>query len=174
MLWRQLGSGAEIKRFIDPRTGRLDFDDLRVDLRVRLLNDYKGANNGVSSRELSQIYFGYVDGETLMFISDQMQIVRLDLMHAPRPVIVRSHKYRWYVAADMAEARGFIAERAKRFVRAHSRLEEAADIGQKTYALPASDPLVRAIEGAQPTVEQIEEARKQLPPAEDTSQGNKP
>ena len=74
----------------------------------------------------------------------------------------------------MEEARGFISERAKRFVRAHVRLEQASDIGQKTYALPPSDALVRAIEGAQPIVEQIEEARQQIPPAEQTSQDDEP
>lgn len=174
MLWRQLGPGAEIKQFIDPRTGQLDFTEFRHYLAARCITDHCGVENSISSRELCQIYFGYVDMETLMFISDQMQIVRLDLMHAPEPIIVRSHRYRWYVAATMEEARGFISERAKRFVRAHRRLEEASDIGQKTYALPASDPLVRAIEGAQPTVEKIEEARKQLPPAEDKFQDNKP
>lgn len=94
MFGRQLGGRAEIREFIDPDTGRLDSVAFRHDLAGRCLTDHCGVENSISSRQLCQIYFGYVDMEALMFISDQMQIVRLDLMHADQPVILRSHRYR--------------------------------------------------------------------------------
>lgn len=150
---------AEMYRFMDS-DGRIDYNQWRHDICARLLTDHEGPVNGISTNELCMIYFGYVDLERQIQIGEQMQAVRQMLENRQQPVILRSHRYRWYVVApdDTAGARGFIVDRAKRFVRSHVRLGRASSIGRQTYGLPQADPLLRAIEGTAPTIHQIEGA----------------
>lgn len=141
-------------------SGRVNINEWRHDIIARLIIDSENGAEGLTTRELCMIYFGYIDLEMKIWMGDQLQAVRQMVQERPIPMFLLSHWYRWYIvpAKDAASARGFIVDRAKRFIRSHSRLRRYSDIGQKTYALPSGDPLLKAIEGVAPNVRQIESA----------------
>lgn len=124
------------------------------------MTDHVGPENGITTLDLCMLYFGYYDLERRLLMEQEMQAVRFMLEYRQQPMLLRSHHRRWYVVApeDTAGARGFFAERAKRFVRSGVRLQRSSNIAQETYQLPQGDPLVRSIEGVQPAIRQIEEA----------------
>ena len=161
----------EINDFVNP-DGRINLSAWRHDICARLLTDHVGPDDGISTNELCMIYFGYVDLEKQIFVGDQLQIIRHMLEERQQPVILRSHRYQWYVVAprDTAGARGFIVDRVKRLIRSHGRRRTASSIGQQTYALPPADPLVTAIEGTAPVIHQLEAAIE--PPEQNHHQEN--
>ena len=124
---------------------------------------------GFSTRELSMAYFGFADLENMLWVGDQLQAVRLMLQDRPTPLLLRNQHHRWYVVqpTDSGGARGFILDRAKRFVRSHRRLERYSEIGQSTYSLPAGDPLLVAIEAAQTRVQEVAAVALPEPDEED-------
>lgn len=148
-----------INDFID-ETGHVDINAWQHDICARLLVDMDNGGEGFTTRELCMIYFGYADMEKRIWMGDQMQAARLMLQDRATPFILRNNQYRWYIVkpSDMAGARGFIVDRAKRFIRSHSRLRRYSAIGQQTYALPAGDPLVQAIETVRANVQAIDAA----------------
>jgi len=159
---------AEIHQFMDSN-GRIDLTAWRHDICARLMTEYVGPENGITTKELCKMYFGYVDLEKLIFVGDQMQAAREMLQERQQPMILRNRHRQWYVVApdDTAGARGFIVDRAKRFIRSHVRLRKVSKIGQETYQLPPGDPVVRAIERTTPGVRQIEGAIELPEPEED-------
>lgn len=154
---------AEINKFKNPYKPGYDIQALRHDVLTRLLNDHVGPNNSVTTAELTKAYFGYVSFENKCFIGQLIQACRQLLEE--NNLLLRSHHFRWYVVpTDHPEyAKGFIDERAARFIRSHQRLQKETDISVDTYKLPASDKLVKAIRGAAGAVEQIEEGRHEAP-----------
>ena len=66
--------------------------------------------------------------------------------------------YRWYIAPpdEPASARAFLLNRTQRILNAYVRLQRYAEIGQETYALPPTDMLIRAIEGSEQAMNQLE------------------
>lgn len=149
----------EIYQFMDP-LGHIDYNRWHHDICGRLITDHIGPDNGISTPDLCMLYFGYYDLERRFLVEQQMQTVRFMLEHRQQPMLLRSHHRLWYVVAtdDTEGARGFVAERAKRFVRSGVRLNRSSNIAQQTYQLSQGDPLVKAIEGAAPAIHQIEEA----------------
>ena len=152
---------AEIDKFRNPMEPGYDLWALRHDILTRLVNDYAGPENSVTTAQLTRLYFGRVDFESKWFIGQQIQACRQIL--EDNGLLLRSHHFHWYVVSSDQEAKGFIDERAARFVRAHQRLVKATDIAVDSYGLPAGDRLVQAIQGATPMVEQIAASRKELP-----------
>lgn len=162
---------AAINEFVDPETGRIDINDWRHDICARMITDHVSPENeGISTNELCMIYFGYVDLDRQLLINMQMQEVRKMLQERAQPIILRSHRRRWYVVGpeDTGGARGFLVDRAKRWLRGGRRLETTSGICQETYSLPQGDPLVGAIEGSKGTLDQVDQAL-QLP----SGDGNK-
>ncbi len=137
--------------------GSVDINAWRYDIIARLLIDMENQGQGFSTRDLCMIYFGFADMEKLIWVGDQMQAARAMLQDRPTPLLLRSYRRSWRIVhpRDSAGARAFILDRAKRFIRAGRRVEQYSEIGQATYALPAGDPLLTAIEGAQNRVEEI-------------------
>lgn len=152
---------AEIDRFRHPYKPGYDMLALKHDILTRLINDHAGPDNGITTSALTRAYFGYVDWEGKIFMGELIQACRQILEE--NGLLLRSHHYHWYIVSSDQEAKGFIDERAARFVRAHQRLSRATDIAVDTYGLPAGDRLVQAIQGAGPVVEQIETARREPP-----------
>lgn len=160
----------EIYQFMNPLTNSIDMNAWRHDICARMQVDYQGPENRTTTRDLCRLYFGYVDTEKLMFMGDQMQVIRGMLMERQIPMILRNAGGGWYVVhpEDVGGARGFVERFATRFIRAGRRLQRYSDVAQQTYQLPESDPLVRAIEGSQSTLDRVERARE-LPPGNGTS-----
>ena len=152
---------AEIDQFRNPLGLGYDLLALRHDLLSRFINDHAGPENSVTTGELTRDYFGYVNFENKWFIGQQIQACRQVLEE--NGLLLRSHHFYWYVVSSDQEAKGFIDERAARFIRAHQRLVKATDIAVDTYGLPLGDRLVQAIQGATPVVEQIAEGRHEPP-----------
>lgn len=140
--------------------GRIDKNAWRYDIISRLLYDMEREREGFSTRELCRLYFGYTDYEKLELTGQQLQGVRVMLQDRSTPLMLYSHGYRWYVVppSDSGNARAFINERSKRMVGAYARLSRYAEIGQETYALPADDRLIKAIEGSGPAMGELAEA----------------
>lgn len=151
---------AEINQFVDPISGRIDMNAWRHDICGRMQTDHVGPENGIGTRELCMIYFGYVDTDKFLFMGYQIQIARRMLLDRAIPMILRNHSGQWYVVApeDTGGARGFLTRFSTRFVRAGRRLRTYAGVCQETYQLPSSDPLVTAIEGSQPTLDRVDRA----------------
>jgi hypothetical protein len=152
----------EIHKFVNPVSGQIDFDAWQQDLIGRMIQYHQGPGNSTTTRAVCQFYFGFVDFEHLTLVGQQMQIVRARLIAARTPVIIRNQHRRWYAVevTDTAGARGFVAERARRFLRLYSRIQTYSGVAQTTYKLPAGDPLVTAIQGVSPAIPQIEQASK--------------
>ena len=131
-----------INEFKD-QSGQIDQNAWRHDICARLLIDMDNGQAGFTTTELCMLYFGYADFEMKVYVGQQMQIVREMLQERQTPFILRSHHKVWYIVkpGDTTRARGFIVDRAKRFVRSHMRLRRYSEIGQATYALPADDTL---------------------------------
>lgn len=139
--------------------GSTDLNAWRYDIIARLLADMDSQGMGFSTNEFCQIYFGSVDLEKKLWVGDQLQAVREMLQLRPIPLLLRNNQRRWYIVHpnDAGGARGFIQERAKRFIRAHQRLLAYSDISKGTYSLSEDDTLLRAIEGASTNVQQLED-----------------
>jgi len=163
---------AEINEFINPVTGQINFNDWQHAICARLMTDHVGPENGISTSELCMLYFGYADLEKKILINNQMQVVRHMLEERQQRMILRSYNYHWYVVApeDTGGARAFLENRTSRFVRAGRRLKTISDISQETYQLPPGDPLVTAIEGTQPLLDEVKRALE-LPSGENSEQG---
>ena len=154
----------EIYEFMNPLTGGIDMNAWRHDICARMQGDHQGPDNVTTTRDLCMLYFGYVDTEKFMFMGAQMQFIRKMLMDRQIPMILESSGGGWYVVnpSDVGGARGFLTRFTTRFIRAGRRLHRYSEVAQETYQLPAGDPLVRAIEGSQSTLDQVERA-KELP-----------
>ena len=150
---------AVISEFTDDG-GAVDTNAWRRDIIGRLLIDMDNGLDGLTTRDLCMLYFGYADFEKKVWMGDQMQLVRQMLQDRQTPLILRSYGYRWYIVkpSDWVSARGFMLDRAKRWIRGYERLETVSEIVQGTYALPGNDPLVEAIEGTEPGVRRVERA----------------
>lgn len=149
---------AAINEFMDG-LGRVDINAWRHDICGRLLQDASDGYEGFSTRGLCMIYFGYLDLEKILWMGDQMAAVRQMMMYRPIPAFLVSHQRKWYLvpAEDQEKARGFVVDRAKRFYRSGDRLGRYSEIAQETYALPAGDPLLEAIDEMRPALAQIRE-----------------
>lgn len=147
---------AEINEFMD-EFGQVDRNAWRHNICGRLLQDAADGYNGFTTQDLCMVYFGYVDLEKMWWVGDQMQAVRNMMEHRPIPAFLVNHHRRWYLvpAEDRARARGFVKDRVERFARSGERLERYSRIAQQTYGLPAGDPLLKAIDGMRPALEEI-------------------
>lgn len=158
---------AEINEFMD-EFGHVDRNAWRHDICGRLLQDAADGYNGFTTQDLCMTYFGYVDLEKMLWVGDQMQAVRNMMEHRPIPAFLVNHRQRWYLvpAEDQARARGFVVDRANRFVRSSDRLGRYSRIAQQTYGLPAGDPLLIAIDGMKPALEEIRQTLELPEPQE--------
>lgn len=151
---------AEIYEFMDSLTGRIDMNAWRHDICARMQSEHEGPDRVTTTRDMCMVYFGYVDTEKFFFMGDQMQVVRRMLMDRPIPMILENSRGGWYVVnpRDVGGARNFVTRFSKRFIRAGRRLRRYSEVARETYQLPEGDPLVRAIEGTQPTLDQVDRA----------------
>ncbi len=151
----------EIERFYR-EDGLFNRRAWRRDIEERLISDWCGVENGVTTDEICRLYYEEVTLEWKLGINQVMQEARADLLDRETGVIVRSHGSppRWYaVPAEQPEqVTGFLGDRSRRHVRSGERLQQYAEVGQKTYALPPGSKLMRAIKSAQPLLVPLAEA----------------
>ena len=141
---------AELDRFRDGNGGT-DFKEWRQDIIGRFLGDHEGQENGISVRDLTQLYFGKgydIEDEVLM----RQQIGTCIEMQRERGVLLVNHGGVYFVVkpGDALTAKTDLTKFAKRQVRGHERLEERVEVSQDHYALPSGDPLAKAIMAAGP------------------------
>ena len=141
-------------------TGAIDFTRWRNDIILRLLDDMGNAQEGLTTRGLSQTYFENDDLETVILVGQQMQAVREMLQNRNTPLLLLNSHFRWYVVppGDTARARQFLVNRTRRMLNAYVRLGQYVEIGRMTYELSEVDRLVIAVEGAGEAMGQLGEA----------------
>ena len=137
-----------------------DLDGLRHDLLGKILAEHSGEENAISHRELCHYYFHPhpISLEDQMLISNILQDVR-GILQEGNWFLDWRRRSGWFAVRTTHEAFGHLLRRAKREVRLHHRLQVAAHIATDgRYRLPASNPLIQAIHGMTPAIEQLEEA----------------
>lgn len=150
---------ANIDQFI-LGTDLYDLDGLTRDLLGKILAEHAGEDNAVRQRELCHYYFDpypirYQD-EAL--ISDILQRARGVMQDAGWFLDYR-RRSGWFAVRTTEEAFDHTLRYAKREVHLHHRLQRKAHIAVgDRYQLPANNPLIQAIHGATPSIEQLEEA----------------
>ena len=145
-------------KFIDDKTSKVDWSGFREDLRLRLANDHIGAVNGISTKDLAQIYLGRIDLEATLCIENQLQIVRKEMMKWESPVILKSTFSKWHIAGSAQESFDYLADRTMRIVRAHGQTQKAARIATQTYPELANSSTVQALQGMTKTMNKLEKA----------------
>jgi len=144
-----------------------DLDGLTHDVLGKILTDHAGEENAVSHTQLCQYYFGTtrVSLEGQLLLSNILQRAR-GILQAGGWFLDFRKRSGWFAVRTTIEAYDHVVRYTKREIRLHHRLETKADIiiGDH-YQLSADNPLIQAIEGVGPAIEQLEEAVRnpQLP-----------
>lgn len=137
-----------------------DLDGLTHNLLGVMLDKYKGEENPVHYLELCHYYFdpypiGYED-EAL--ISNILQGARRIMQDAGWFLDYKRGKG-WFAVVTGKEAFDHVLRYTRREVNLHHRLQKKAHIAVgDRYQLPAGNPLIQAIQGMTPAIEQLEEA----------------
>lgn len=142
--------------FTDPDTGRIDWREMREDLRARLQTDHLGFVNGVSTVALARIYFRRTDVEACLIMERELQAARAVLMD--RGIILRNAYRRWHIVDNAAEALGFIVNRTRRVVRAYGRTSAVGAIAAQQYPELAMNPVLQALGSAERSIRRLKEA----------------
>jgi hypothetical protein len=137
----------------------INLDELYHDLLRKVLEEHRGHENGITHRELCHYYFDPypIRLEDRMLITNVLQGAKGFLQDGGWFLDYRGGQ--WFAAVTGEEAFNHILRYTKREVRLHHRLQAKAHIGVGTrYRLPESNPLIQAIHGMTPAIEQLEEA----------------
>jgi len=143
-----------------------DLDGLTHDILTKMVNDHVGEENAIRNKELCHYYFDprpiYLEDEFL--ISNILQRTRGVLQDGGGFLDYRKRSG-WFIVKTTAEAFGHLARYTKREIRLHGRLQAKAFIAiGNRYQLPADNPLIQAIQGMTPAIEQLEQAVNEAEP----------
>lgn len=155
---------ARIDEFI-LGTDLIDLYELCHDILRKILEEHRGYDDGITHPDLCHYYFDPypIRIEDKMLITNMLQSARGILQNGGWFLDYRDGK--WFAAVTKEEALGHITRYAKREIRLHRRLQTKAHIGiGEHYQLPANHPLIQAIQGATPAIEQLEEATESPEP----------
>lgn len=165
---------ARIDQFIIG-TNLIDLEGLRHDVLGKILEEHRGHEKAISHSDLCHYYYDPypIRLEDEYLISNMLQDAR-GLLQAGGWFLDYRRGIGWYAAVTGAEAYEHIRRYARREIRLHRRLQTKAQIGVgERYQLPTNDPLMIAIHGATPAVEQLEEAVEHAePPQLEEGSGN--
>jgi len=137
-----------------------DLDRLRHDLLGKILAEHAGEDLAVTHPELCHYYFDPypIRWEDEALISNMLQGARGIMQDSGWFLDYKKGKG-WFAVVTGAEAFDHVLRYAKREVRLHQRIQTKAHIATgNRYQLPASNPLIQAIHGITPAIEQLEEA----------------
>lgn len=149
-----------------------DLEALRHDLLGKILTEHAGKENAIPYRELCHYYFDPrpIRIEDKLLISGMLQQAR-GILQENEWFLDYAPKRGWYAVKRTDEAFSHLLHRAKREVRLHHRTQVAAHIATGNhYQLPASNPLIQAIHGVTPAIEQLEEAVENPEPPQEPPQ----
>lgn len=153
------GGMARIEEFIIG-TNLYNFDGLTHDLLGKILEEHIGGENAVTHAELCHYYYDPypIQIEEELIISNVLQRARGILQTGGWFLDFRRGRG-WFAVQTVEEAFDHVQRYAKREIRLHQRLQGKAHIAVGTrYQLPANNPLILAIQGMTPVIEQLEEA----------------
>ena len=137
-----------------------DLDGLAHDLLGKILAEHASEENAVRNREICHYYFDpyHIGLEEEFLISSILQRVR-GILQAGDWFLDYRRRSGWFAVRTTAEAFEHLRRYAEREVRLHRRLQAKTFIAiGNRYQLPAGSPLIQAIQGMTPAIEQLEEA----------------
>ena len=143
-----------------------DLDGLTHNLLTKMVNDHVSEENAARQRELCHYYFDPypISLEDEFLISNILQRTR-GVLQAGGYFLDYRRRSGWFVVKTTAEAFDHLVRYTKREVRLHRRLQAKAFIAVGSrYQLPAGSPLIQAIEGITPAIEQLEQAVEEAEP----------
>ena len=143
-----------------------DFDRLTHDLLGKILEDHVGEDNATTHGELSHYYYDPypLNLEEELVISNILQRAR-GIMQDGGWFLEYRRRSGWFAVATTEEAVEHVRRYAKREISLHRRLQRKAHIAVgDRYQLPANNPLIIAIQGTTPGIEQLEEAVDEAEP----------
>lgn len=138
---------------------RYDVEALKHDLLGKILEEHVEWENGITHRELCHYYLDPypIHIEDRLLISNILQGARYMMQDAGWFLDVRGG--RWFAVKTTEAAYHHILRYARREINLHRRLQTKTHIGVgDRYQIPANNPLIQAIEGTTPAIEQLEEA----------------
>lgn len=142
-----------------------DLDGLTHDTLRKILEEHVGEGNGITHQELCDYYFSPhpIRLEDKILISNILQYARGVLQGGGWFLDVR--RKRWFAVRTTEEAFRHVLRYARREINLHHRLQTKANIAvDDRYQLPANNPLIQAIQGTTPAIEQLEEAVNEAEP----------
>jgi hypothetical protein len=143
-----------------------DLDRLTHNLLTKMVNDHVGEDNFVSHRELCHYYFDpyHIGLEEELLISNVLQRNRGILQDRGWFLDYRKGSG-WFIVKTPTEAFEHLRRYTKREVKLHGRLQVKAFIAiGNRYQLSAGGPLIQAIQGMTPAIEQLEQAIEEAEP----------
>ena len=143
-----------------------DLDGLTNNLLTKMVNDHVSKESPIRNTELCHYYFDPypIRLEERFLISSVLQRARGRLQKGGWFLDYR-RKLGWFVVKTTAEAFDHLRRYAKREVELNKRLQAKAFIAVGSrYQLPAGSPLIQAIAGMTPAIEQLEEAVEEAEP----------
>ena len=155
---------ARIDRFIVGEN-LYDLDRLMHDVLGQILAYHVGADNAVTHARLCHHYYDPypIHLEEEYVISNILQRARGILQEGGWFLDFRRGTG-WFAVQSTAEAFDHVRRYAKREINLHRRLQRKAHIAVGTrYQLPANNPLILAIQGTTPAIEQLEQTVSEPP-----------
>ena len=142
--------------------GVIEFEDWHNDIKGMLREAMEAGGYGITTRDICDEYYDDLGLEELLFVGQQMQIIRGQLEQEPTPRFLLNENRRWYMVNDPERARAFLVNRTRRMLNQYERLGRYVNIGRITYALEAysedTEALIRAIETNEPGMRALREA----------------
>lgn len=139
---------ALVARFRDGNGGT-DFKAWRQDIIGRFLSEHIGQPEGIEARTLTRTYFGKgADLEDELEMRHQIGLCIEMLRERGVLMVNQGGVYFIVKPGDTLAAKTDLVKFAKRQVKGQARLEERVEVSQEHYALPAGDPLAKAIKAA--------------------------
>lgn len=137
-----------------------DLDRLTHNLLGKILDEHAGEENPVRQSELCHYYFDPypISIEDSFLISNILQRAR-GILQSSEWFLDYRKRSGWFAVKTGAEAYDHLRRYTKREINIHGKLVEKAHIATgNRYQLPAGNPLIQAIQGMTPAIEQLEEA----------------
>lgn len=147
---------------------RYDLERLKHDLLGKILEEHRGEESAISHIDICHYYFDPypIRLEEKYLISNILQDARGELQKGGYFLDYLTGKG-WYACCKTGEAFDHVLRYAKREVRLHHKLQRKSHIAiGDRYQIPAGNPLIKAIQGTTPAIEQLEEAVENPEPPE--------
>lgn len=159
---------ANIDQFVHG-PDRYNIDELTHDLLGMMLDEHAGWENAITHREICHYYFDPrpIYFEDKFLISNILQNARGIMQDAGWFLDYRKGRG-WFAVRTTEEAFEHVRRYAKREVNLHRRLQTKTHIAiGDHYRLPPSNPLIQAIHGVTPVIQQLEETVNNPPELEE-------